>query len=274
MKNQLLLLITILFFSCSKNEDEVIQAPTTNTYRLIKTQDTYGTLSYIYNADGNLSKINADGLFTAGTSKEYSYSNKQLITMESTTYKTTYSYLSNGKIDEILEENKVILGNSNKTKYAYDAQGVLYSASYYSKNTLISPWVFSHIAYYTFSANKIQVNTNAWNNNNEFYYLDTNGNISRVERMTVGASGTTTYKSREEINIYDDKYNTEVVLPYPQEGFGENIRNKNNLRYKIIKTYDENGNVLDTTVDENTYEYNNDGYVTKKNNIIYTLEKH
>lgn len=133
--------------------------------------------------------------------------------------------------------------------------------------------MFSHIAYYTFSANKIQVNTSAWNNNNEFYYLDTNGNISRVERMTVGANGTA-YKSREEINIYDDKYNTEVVLPYPQEGFGKNIRNKNNLSYKIVKTYDENGNVLDTTVDENTYEYNSDGYVSKKNNIIYTLEKH
>jgi len=274
MKNQLLILISILFFSCSKNEEEVIQTPTTNSYRLIKTQDTYGTLSYTYNADGNLSEINSDGLFLAETSKNYSYSNKQLITMESTTYKTTYSYLSNGKIDEILEENKVIHGKYNKTKYAYDAQGILYSASYYSKNRLVAPWAFNHIAYYTFFANKIQVTTNAWNNNNEFYYLDTNGNISRVETMTVSSSGTTTYKSREEINIYDDKYNTEVVLPYPQEGFGKNIRSKNNLRYKIIKTYNENGNVLDTTVNENTYEYNNDGYVTKENNIIYTLEKY
>jgi hypothetical protein len=272
MKKHILLLVSILLISCSKNDEEV-EIPTAieSKFRLIKSQSSFGLLSYTYNADGNLTKRIAAGQFTQGTSKDYTYSNKQLTTVESETFKTTYSYLSNGKIDEIIEQDKV-LRKSYFTKYAYDSQGNLYSATHSSANSMVGPLKLNYIAYYTFWSNKIQVNTVAYNNSNEFYYIDTKGNISKIERMTTNASGVT-YKSFEQINIYDDKYNTEAVLPYPLEHFGTNIRSKNNVLYQIIKTYDENGTVLSTSADENSYEYNSDGYVTKKNEVIYTLEK-
>jgi len=204
---------------------------------------------------------------TGSTNYDYDANNK-LISLEDissgfSSYKTTFVYNSNGKIEEALIEQigGVFPGPPTKMTYAYDAQNRLIEKKYF-QGSLKNPALFDYFRsdFFEYSGNLVTFKSQKKDSNvpdsRIIYDFDNNGNIiKKTSYSQMNANNPSGLIFYTETNVYDDKLNPETSLP-------SEYRFPNSTKNNPLKSTTVMGK--DTYITDYVYEYNTKGYATKR----------
>lgn len=247
---QTIFAITILSFfavACSNDGDSEANKPVS---LLTKFTHDSGYSNYTYDANNKLS-------LTEEVNPGFS------------NYKTTFVYNSNGKIEESLTVSTGGMFPSAPLKmtYTYDAQNRLIEKKYFqapSQNSALFNYFRSD--FFEYNGNLLTLKSFKKEDNfpdtRTIYEFDNNGNIIKkiaYSQMTANNPNGLIFYS--ETYIYDDKMNPETSLP--SEYKFPNFTKNNQLKTTNVMSNE-------TYITDFVYEYNTDGYVTKRSSSDFS----
>lgn len=268
MKTTLYFLATFLYLSvssCSKSDDAIAPEPVAAKYRVKKVTYATGIFTnamYEYNTQGKRTRE------TFSNSSYYNYvynAAGQIIEYErggntnaSDNFKHVYSYDTNGVLKTDLETKN---GTNSSRITNTIVNGLITEYSYSSWNAATSSWqeVSSNGAVYTYNSKKQIIKIVQGNSYFDLTY-DEKGNFSTQKRYDKKPDGSYFLRYANS-NVYD---NQKVHEGLGYRSFQEATQINNILTLRD-DNYNANGNgsVL-TTSAEFAYDYNTEGYPTKK----------
>ena len=194
--------------------------------------------------------------------------NNKLILVEDvnpgfSTYKTTFVYNSNGKIEESLtvQEGGIYPSPPVKKTYLYDAQNRLIEKKHFQAS-LKNPALYDYLKSDFFEYNGSQITFKSQKKESNIpdtriiYDFDTKGNIVKtVAYSQMSANNPNGLIFFTDTSVYDDKFNPETSLP--SEYTFPNFTKNNEVKLTTLMSNQ-------TYIIDYAYEYNEDGYVKKR----------
>lgn len=255
LKTIIVLAILSLFtISCSNDDNESETIPVKPAYLLTKSTNNLGYSTYTYDANNKLTVV-------------------ETINPGFSNYKTTFFYNSNGKIEEMLEvATGLFSSSSTKVVYIYDGQNRLIEKKYLL-NSYDKPQQFDYerSTFFEYNGNsvihKIVYKGKTFATDRSVFDFDSNGNILKCTSYNqIDANNPNGLIYSYQVYTYDDKLYMETSFPAE---YKFPYYTKNNI-VKSVETNSSNPSKTENVV----YEYNSDGYPTKKTSgqYVYTYE--
>ncbi|MGL4632162.1 MAG: hypothetical protein ACRCVT_13240 [Leadbetterella sp.] len=271
-QTKLVLAGLILLLACKTKNVSSDTTGGSDAYRIKKIEYVAGsTDTYTYNAESKITQINKG----AGAFLKFSYDTQGKMTSEEhrgnpdgeENFLTTYSYSSSGYLTEQITTYED--GSKERLVYTNNSSGLPTNIKHYKGSKSSTAWVESpndHEDYVYNSSNQCTRNNRSFDYDLNAY--DSKGNLTETKQYYKKSNGS--YYLNNQTNIsYDDK---KAIQDLPE------IKLINNPLETKIKHWEEDGSADDPITLKSSYEYNSDGYVTKRFEggalyATYTLEK-
>lgn len=258
MKQKLFFIIAglciISFFSCKKNDDMPAQTKTLLTK--ISYQNFADELSYDsdFRLTGFIRRIN-------NNPNDYNLY-------------TFTRYNTRGQVEEVFTTTAT--GNASKEVYVYNSEGKKERIDQYAEGANGFEIFTQHL--YTYTGNTVVVKRKNISNNTILNYREwTYDNAGNVILTKIYNFSTGILTQQQEFSDFDGRKDVNTLFP---QGYADFISKEN---YRALKTtlYNANGTVNSVSNFTFTYEYDADGYPTKRttaggnspNIITYTYKK-
>lgn len=238
MKTKILTLIcfTVVFAACKKNKDNPALVNEQKNYLIKKTRGE-STETWSYDNQNKLTAI--------------VFANPTNSSSPSNTYKII-SYNNNGDVNEALYDYVSATINDVKVLYTYNTEGNLIRSTFIDNvtgatgNYQIIEYIGKQIKVSSYESNAIEgFNT----------YTKSADGKNVIEKKYYDSSGTLFYTWT--YSNFDKKKNIQLLYP---KSLTSGVSSENNYQTEIYKDTNSGG----TTTFTYTFEYNADGYVTKR----------